>query len=146
MEIEIATKGLKRLRKGTKGDSSSVAKASPSKRFGAQTLEPHGFTWFNTQKEAKYAPKNWIDEGRIVLEFPTIRDKLYELGVGYIFAELDECNLTLVREFYSNWDTSFGESTEVKITAKSVTLYVVSTHPRWARDHKDTQSTLVFSY
>ncbi|MCD7451902.1 hypothetical protein HAX54_013981, partial [Datura stramonium] len=66
-------------------------------------------------KEAKYAPRNWIDEGCLELEFPTIRDKLCELGVGYIFAEPEECNLTLVMDFYANWDISFGESTKMKI-------------------------------
>ncbi|MCD7465720.1 hypothetical protein HAX54_001804, partial [Datura stramonium] len=52
-------------------------------------------------KEDKYAPKNWIDEGFLTLEFPAIRYKLHELGVGYMFAEPEECNLTLMREFYA---------------------------------------------
>ncbi|MCD7461851.1 hypothetical protein HAX54_047268, partial [Datura stramonium] len=30
-----------------------------------------------TQKEAKYYPENWIDEGRLAIEFPTIRDMLH---------------------------------------------------------------------
>lgn len=87
----------------------------------------------------------------------------------------------LVREFYANWDTSFGESTKVKLRGQVVrfsfksfnaflgTLVVdpseyfillekppyrhilhtlcgehSSTH--WARDHKGTHSTLLFSY
>ncbi|MCE3214652.1 hypothetical protein HAX54_052973, partial [Datura stramonium] len=53
-----------------------------------------------------------IDEGCLAFEFPTIWDKIRELGVGYIFNELNRCNLTLVREFYANWDTSFRESTK----------------------------------
>ncbi|MCE2055538.1 hypothetical protein HAX54_042842 [Datura stramonium] len=61
------------------------------------------------QKEAKYAPENWIDEDLLTLEFPAIRDKLHQLGVEYIFAKIEECNLTLVREFYENWDTSLRE-------------------------------------
>ncbi|MCE3052325.1 hypothetical protein HAX54_052250, partial [Datura stramonium] len=52
--------------------------------------------------------------GRLALEFPVIRVKHCELGVGYIFVEPKECNCTLVREFYANWDTSFGKSTKVK--------------------------------
>lgn len=40
--------------------------------------------------------------------------------LGYVFAELEECNLTFVREFYANWDTSFGESTKVKIRGQVV--------------------------
>ncbi|MCD7455755.1 hypothetical protein HAX54_029468, partial [Datura stramonium] len=66
-------------------------------------MEPHGISWFNTQKEIKYSPKNWIDVGHLAHEFPTFRDKVRVLGLGYIFAEPEECNLTLVREFYANW-------------------------------------------
>ncbi|MCE0482262.1 hypothetical protein HAX54_040845, partial [Datura stramonium] len=69
----------------------------------------------NTQKEVKYALENWINEGRITLEFLTIWDKVRQLGLGYIIADSEECNLTLVREFYANWDTSFGEINEVGI-------------------------------
>ncbi|MCD7470005.1 hypothetical protein HAX54_009513 [Datura stramonium] len=70
---------------------------------------------FKTQKEVKYAPKNWINEGRLAFEFPTIQDKFRELGLGYISAGQEECNLSLEREFYANWDTSFGESNKLKI-------------------------------
>ncbi|MCD7453975.1 hypothetical protein HAX54_022893, partial [Datura stramonium] len=70
-EVVIANPSLKRLQKGTKGPSSSAS------------------------KKAKYAPENWIDEGRLVLEFSTIRDKVPDLEFGYIFVELEECNLTL---------------------------------------------------
>ncbi|MCE2055784.1 hypothetical protein HAX54_043385, partial [Datura stramonium] len=73
-EIEIANKSFKRLQKGTKGSSSS-AKETPTRRFGEKAVEPHGIAWFNMQKKAKYAPKNWIDEGYFALEFPTIQDK-----------------------------------------------------------------------
>ncbi|MCD7450061.1 hypothetical protein HAX54_003276, partial [Datura stramonium] len=66
-------------------------------------------------KEVKYAPENWIYEGRLTLEFHAIRNKVRELGIRYIFTELEECNLTLVREFYANRDTSFRESSKVKI-------------------------------
>ncbi|MCD7455261.1 hypothetical protein HAX54_027564, partial [Datura stramonium] len=63
----------------------------------------HGLTWFNTQKEAKCAPKNWTDEGRLALQYPAILEKIRELGAGYIFNEPERCNLTLVTEFYANW-------------------------------------------
>ncbi|MCE3216876.1 hypothetical protein HAX54_008840, partial [Datura stramonium] len=39
-----------------------------ARRFGAKAVEPYGITWFNTQKEAKYAPENWIDKGHLALE------------------------------------------------------------------------------
>ncbi|MCD7473385.1 hypothetical protein HAX54_015217, partial [Datura stramonium] len=75
--------------------------------------------WWLEKKE-KYALENWIDESRLALEFPTIQDKLYKLGVGYIFAEPKECKLTLVREFCAKWDTSFGEITKVNIQGQVV--------------------------
>ncbi|MCD7472918.1 hypothetical protein HAX54_014349, partial [Datura stramonium] len=75
-EVVIANPSLKSLRKGPKGSSSSAAKAGPARIFGAKVVEPHGLTWFNTKKEANYAPENWIDEGYLVLQFPTIRDKI----------------------------------------------------------------------
>ncbi|MCD7453323.1 hypothetical protein HAX54_020565, partial [Datura stramonium] len=84
----------------------------PARKFDVKAVEPHGLTWFNTQTKAKYAPKNWINEGCLALEFPAIRKKICELGAGYIFNEPERCNLTLVREFYANWDTSFRESTK----------------------------------
>ncbi|MCE3215919.1 hypothetical protein HAX54_004103, partial [Datura stramonium] len=70
--------------------------------------------------EVKYALENCNYQGRIELEFPTIRDKFRELGLGYIFAELDECNLSMMREFYANRDTFFGESTKLKIRGQVV--------------------------
>ncbi|MCD7466696.1 hypothetical protein HAX54_003638 [Datura stramonium] len=121
-EVVISQPSLKRLRKDPKDASSSPIKVGPAKRFGAKAVEPHELKWFNTQKEVKYATENWIDEGLLVLEFPNIRDNLHKLGVGYIFVELEECNLTFVREFYVNWDTSFGESTKVKIRVTIVRL------------------------
>ncbi|MCD7448785.1 hypothetical protein HAX54_046321, partial [Datura stramonium] len=57
-EVETANRGLKQPRKGTKGLSSSAAKETPARRFGAKAIEPHGLKWFNAQKESKYAPEN----------------------------------------------------------------------------------------
>ncbi|MCD9638116.1 hypothetical protein HAX54_021847, partial [Datura stramonium] len=45
--------------------------------------------------KAKYALENWIDEGYLALEFPAFRKKIRELGAGYIFNEMERCNLTL---------------------------------------------------
>ncbi|MCE3052220.1 hypothetical protein HAX54_051918, partial [Datura stramonium] len=93
-------------------------KSTPARRFRAKVVEEHGLKWFSAQKEAKYALKNWIDEGCLALEYPTICNTIRELGLGYVFAEPEECNLTLVRKFYANWDTFFRESTNVKIGVK----------------------------
>ncbi|MCD7460817.1 hypothetical protein HAX54_044496, partial [Datura stramonium] len=110
-EVVVADPNVNRERKGIKGASSLASKVGPARRFGAKAAEPHGFTWFNTQKEAKYEPENWIDEGLLALEFPTIQYKICELGVGYIFNESERCNLTLAMN-YENWDTSLTKSTK----------------------------------
>ncbi|MCE0481133.1 hypothetical protein HAX54_038598 [Datura stramonium] len=110
----------KEARKGNSGASSSASKADPIRRFGAKVVRPHRLTWFNTQKEAKYAPENRLNERLLVLYFIAIRDKIRELGAGYITNEPERCNLTLVREFYTNWDTSLGERTKVKIRGQVV--------------------------
>ncbi|MCE0482424.1 hypothetical protein HAX54_041205, partial [Datura stramonium] len=94
-EVIVVEKSRKRGRPRKSKASSSAPKASPARRFEAKALELHGLTWFNTQREAKYAPENWIDEGRLELEFLDIRDKIRELVTGYIFNELEGCNLTL---------------------------------------------------
>ncbi|MCD7451271.1 hypothetical protein HAX54_010624, partial [Datura stramonium] len=94
-EVVVADPSLKRPQKGNKGAGSSATKGGPARRFEAKAIKPHGLTWFNTKKESKYAPENWIYEGHLALEFLAIRDKIRELGVGYIFNEPERCNLTL---------------------------------------------------
>ncbi|MCD7461175.1 hypothetical protein HAX54_045427, partial [Datura stramonium] len=75
-------------------------------------MEENGLKWFNDKKEAKYGLENLIDEGHLELEFPAIRNTFRELGMGYVFPKPKECNLTLVREFYANCNTSYGENTK----------------------------------
>ncbi|MCD7468508.1 hypothetical protein HAX54_006786 [Datura stramonium] len=123
-EIVATAKGFKRLQKGT-NRLTSLAKGAPNRRFREGAVEPHGLSWFKTEKEVQYAPENLNFEGRLSLEFPSIWNKVREQGLGYIFSELEECNLTLVRKFYANWDTSFGESTKVKIRGQIVLMMVI---------------------
>ncbi|MCD7464852.1 hypothetical protein HAX54_053510, partial [Datura stramonium] len=92
--------------------SSSASKAGPPRRFRGKAVEPHMLTWFNTKKESMNALESLIDEDLLELEFLAIPDKIRELGAGHIFNEPERCNLTLVRKFYTNWDTSFRESTK----------------------------------
>ncbi|MCE2055168.1 hypothetical protein HAX54_042091, partial [Datura stramonium] len=61
-----------------------------------------------------------VDKDRLALEFPAIQEKIRELGAGYVFNEPERCNLTLVREFYANWDASFEKSTKVNIRGQVV--------------------------
>ncbi|MCE3051347.1 hypothetical protein HAX54_049545, partial [Datura stramonium] len=76
-EVNLAEKSQKKGRPRKMDASSLAPKAGPTRRFGAKAVETHGLTWFNTQKEAKYAHENWIDEGRLALKFPAIREKIH---------------------------------------------------------------------
>ncbi|MCE2056068.1 hypothetical protein HAX54_044007 [Datura stramonium] len=128
-EVAVASKELKRLNKGVES-SLSAQKATPAGRIRAKGLEEHWIKWVNAQKEEKYAPirfnfnkeekyatENWIDEGCLGLEFPTIWDNIRELGLGYSFSKQEECNLTLVREFYANWNTSYKRAQRLRGSA-----------------------------
>ncbi|MCE3215423.1 hypothetical protein HAX54_002337, partial [Datura stramonium] len=55
---------------------SAKCQAPPARRYGAKVVEEHGLKWFNAQTKATYALENWIDEGHLALEFPTIHDNL----------------------------------------------------------------------
>ncbi|MCE2055207.1 hypothetical protein HAX54_042180, partial [Datura stramonium] len=56
------------------------------------------------------------DEGRLSLKFLTIRDKLRELGGGYIFAKTKRSATHLSEGVLCKLEhTSFGESIKVKI-------------------------------
>ncbi|MCD7467507.1 hypothetical protein HAX54_004975 [Datura stramonium] len=98
---DCSREGRKRGRPRKTEDSSLAPKAGPERRFGAKAVETHGLTWYNTQKEAKYVPKNWIDKGHLALEFPAILDNIRELGADYIFNEPKRCNLTFGEEILS---------------------------------------------
>ncbi|MCD7467004.1 hypothetical protein HAX54_004154 [Datura stramonium] len=50
------------------------------RRFGAKVVEEHGLKWFNSQKEAKYAPENWVDESPRYLSSPPFVDTIRFLG------------------------------------------------------------------
>ncbi|MCD7449201.1 hypothetical protein HAX54_050414, partial [Datura stramonium] len=83
-KVEVASKGFKRLRKGVA--SSSSAQKHPL--LGG--LEPR--PWRNMGLSGHH-PRT---------------------GAWVVFAEPEECNLTLMGEFHVNWNTLYGESTKIK--------------------------------
>ncbi|MCD7448438.1 hypothetical protein HAX54_042235, partial [Datura stramonium] len=87
-------------------------KLTKERKWISLTRVSSGFKKEQNDREAKHAPENWINRDCLTLEFHIIRDKVCELGLGYIFAKPKECILTLVREFYANWETFFGEITK----------------------------------
>ncbi|MCD9640535.1 hypothetical protein HAX54_025889, partial [Datura stramonium] len=69
-EVETTNKGLKRLRKGTKGLSSSTTKATPARKSGAKVVEPHRLKWFNTQKEPNMLQRIGLTKVTLYLSSP----------------------------------------------------------------------------
>uniref|UniRef100_M1DZ04 Uncharacterized protein n=1 Tax=Solanum tuberosum TaxID=4113 RepID=M1DZ04_SOLTU len=47
----------------------------------------------------------YVDKGRLLEEFPHIHAQVRALGLHYIFVDQGKCNMSLVREFYVNWNT-----------------------------------------
>ncbi|MCD9645636.1 hypothetical protein HAX54_034680, partial [Datura stramonium] len=88
-EVNVAKKSQKRGRIRKTDASTSAPRVGPTRIFEAREFESHGLTWFNTQKEAKCAPENWVDEGHLALEFPAVSENIRELRAGYIFNELE---------------------------------------------------------
>ncbi|KAG5620757.1 hypothetical protein H5410_005975 [Solanum commersonii] len=53
--------------------------------------------------QASYFFDVCIDRDSLALEFPQILRQIHEMHMKFIFAELGECNLHVVHEFYANW-------------------------------------------
>ncbi|KAH0709064.1 hypothetical protein KY284_010491 [Solanum tuberosum] len=98
--------GTKRSRKGAvAGSSSREPNDLPPQKFGGQAVMQYGKDWYECQQESKYLGDEYIDEGRLRQEFPNILAKINALGLQYVFMDQGEFNLSLVREFYANWNT-----------------------------------------
>ncbi|MCD9641061.1 hypothetical protein HAX54_026878 [Datura stramonium] len=77
----------------------------PLRRFGLRWVtKQEGKKWFKKHKESKYSHELFIDRKSLASEFPHIVNKLDTLGIGFVFNDLGECNLNMVREFLANWD------------------------------------------
>uniref|UniRef100_M1DUM4 Putative plant transposon protein domain-containing protein n=1 Tax=Solanum tuberosum TaxID=4113 RepID=M1DUM4_SOLTU len=65
----------------------------------------YGKDWYECQQESKYLGDEYVDEGRLRHEFPNIHAQINALGLQSLFMNQGECNLSLVHEFYANWNT-----------------------------------------
>ncbi|KAG5606880.1 hypothetical protein H5410_028372 [Solanum commersonii] len=95
--------GFKRSKKGEASGSSSDRE--PVQKFGEKVVERYRWKWFECQREAKYMGDEVVNEVRLQSQFFYIYRTIHELGLRFIFENLGDCNLTLVREFYANWLT-----------------------------------------
>lgn len=60
---------------------------------------------YKNQHESKYLGDYYVDEERLGREFPNVDAKINTLGLQYLFVNQGDCNLSLLREFYVNWNT-----------------------------------------
>ncbi|KAH0761116.1 hypothetical protein KY290_017189 [Solanum tuberosum] len=109
--------GSKRSRKGEAFGSSSGRE--PVQKFSKKAVERYGWDWFACQQEAKYMGDEFVNEVRLQSQFPDIYQTVNDLGLRFIFENLGDCNLTLVRKFYANWLTETKYKT-VPIRGKDV--------------------------
>uniref|UniRef100_M1DJE3 Putative plant transposon protein domain-containing protein n=1 Tax=Solanum tuberosum TaxID=4113 RepID=M1DJE3_SOLTU len=110
--------GSKRNIKGEASDSSSSQE--PFQKFGKKVVERYGHEWFECQKEAKYLGDEYVNEVRLQTQFPVIYNTINALGLRFMFENPGDCNLTLVREFYANWNTETRFNKTVPIRGKDV--------------------------
>ncbi|KAH0679451.1 hypothetical protein KY284_020536 [Solanum tuberosum] len=71
---------------------------------GQCSATPFGRT-SSARRPHRYMFDEYVDEGQLLEEFPHIHAQVRALGLHYIFVDQGKCNLSLVREFYVNWNT-----------------------------------------
>ncbi|KAH0709236.1 hypothetical protein KY284_010663 [Solanum tuberosum] len=98
--------GTKRSTKGAAAGSSNRETTNlPPQIFCEQAVMQYGKDWYECQQESKYLGDEYVDEGRLRQEFPHILTQIHAWGLQYVFMDQSECNLSLVHEFYANWNT-----------------------------------------
>uniref|UniRef100_M1D8U0 Uncharacterized protein n=1 Tax=Solanum tuberosum TaxID=4113 RepID=M1D8U0_SOLTU len=85
-------------RPGKEVATSSHKKCARSGNFPLARAVPKG-------QSRRFGVKAVTKEGKACLarEFPQILRQIRKLEMEFIFAEPEECNLHMVREFYANW-------------------------------------------
>uniref|UniRef100_M1DH54 Putative plant transposon protein domain-containing protein n=1 Tax=Solanum tuberosum TaxID=4113 RepID=M1DH54_SOLTU len=105
---EVATLSQrKRVRSGgnvppAPGPSPAVPR-DQTRRFGVNVVVKEGKVWWKKHTRARYFSDVCIDRDSLAREFPQMLRLIRKLHMEFIYAELGECNLHMVREFYANW-------------------------------------------
>ncbi|KAG5616546.1 hypothetical protein H5410_016370 [Solanum commersonii] len=99
-----------------------VATSSNRKRVrNGNVVTKEGKAWYKKHTEATYFSDVCVDEDSLAREFPQIWRQIRELGMEVVFADPDECNLHMVREFYANWAPE-ARSNYVTVRGKNVPI------------------------
>ncbi|KAH0716674.1 hypothetical protein KY290_012936 [Solanum tuberosum] len=119
---EVATSSQrKRVQSGGIVPPAPAVLRGQTRRFGLRAVVKEGKLWWKKHKRARYVSDVCIDSDSLAREFPIIMRRIQELQMEFIFVELSECNLHMVREFYANWATE-SRSYYVKVRGVDVTL------------------------
>ncbi|MCE0481704.1 hypothetical protein HAX54_039644 [Datura stramonium] len=118
--------GSKRLTRTNKEEHDDLSlPQQPLRQIGLHwVMKQEGKKWFKEHKESKYSHEMFIDRETLALKFPRIVDRLYTLGLVFVYNDPGECNLNMLREFLSNWDPK-ERSNQVKIRGQIVNFSLV---------------------
>ncbi|PHU17445.1 hypothetical protein BC332_13140 [Capsicum chinense] len=98
----------------SEGQLTRVPRAPPLQReqvrkFGFKIVRKDGKQWYFKHTDAKYILEVYIDRAILMRECMSMVQRIEDINMNFIFHQPTECNLHLVREFYSNWDPSHPE-------------------------------------
>ncbi|KAG5571634.1 hypothetical protein H5410_061400 [Solanum commersonii] len=99
---EVATSGQKQCSRSRNVPLAPAVPRGQTRRFRANVVTKEGKTCYKKHIEASYFSDVCIDRDNLAREFPEILRQIRELGMEFVFAESEECNLYMVREFYAN--------------------------------------------
>uniref|UniRef100_M1DIP7 Putative plant transposon protein domain-containing protein n=1 Tax=Solanum tuberosum TaxID=4113 RepID=M1DIP7_SOLTU len=99
----VASSSRKRVRTCTTISPAPTVPRGQTQHYGAKAVTSEGKKWYKSHTEAKYFLDVILDDVHLEREFPHIMCRLQELHMSFIFQDPSECNVSVVREFYSNW-------------------------------------------
>lgn len=122
--VSTSRQGQKRTRTGQTTRAAPAAPAAPQsarRRFGVKWVDKDGLKWYKENKEEKHHPMERMDKESLVAEYPYILESIYHLRMDFIFNDLGECNMDLVRYIFAKWFPK-TQGNEVNIRGKFITL------------------------
>ncbi|KAH0725944.1 hypothetical protein KY284_001809 [Solanum tuberosum] len=100
---EVATSSNRKRVRSRNVPPASALPRGQTRRFGVKVVTKEGKGWYKKHTETTYFSDVCVDGDSLAREFPQIQRLIRELGMEFIFADPDECNLHMVWEFYANW-------------------------------------------
>ncbi|XP_016577508.2 uncharacterized protein LOC107875339 isoform X2 [Capsicum annuum] len=111
----------KRSRYGDRVPPAPHIPRGQSRRYGTKAVMESGRKWYSQHKESKYSADQFIDRASLMKEYPSMVRRIEALHMNFLFEQPSECNLSLVREFYANWDLR-NKDAEVEVRGRVVTF------------------------